>query len=260
MSGRPRGLRRGDDPLAPPGHLGRGVTVGGEDERHPRGDELRQERRPRVLLAHRLAQPRARDLHRDARGARGLHGGVFGRLALGGPVVAELLRQVEVRHHVEEPGRSGLGEKAVVLVPEVRGSLALVPLAGPRRVDPPARDEVDRPEDDVPVVRREELAQRLLVPLGVVGLDAEEDVDPPLELLSQGEHLLHVAGQLAPRHREAGVRVLAGEEVERDVVGDRHLRQPPRDGVKDVISGRAAGVPAARGVDVVIRHGHAGGG
>ena len=98
------------------------------------------------------------------------------------------------------------------------------------------------------------------MPLGVVGLDAEQHVDPPAELLPQLQDLLDVPGQLAPRHREPGLGVLAGEEVERHVVGDRDLGQPPREPVEDVISGRATGVPAACGVNVVIRHGHGGGG
>ncbi len=60
-------------------------------------------------------------------------------------------------------------------------------------------------EDDVPVVGAENLLERGLVAFRVVGLEAEEDVDPARELLLQGANLLDVAGQLRARHRDRGI-------------------------------------------------------
>ena len=254
------GLRCRDDLLEAPPRLGRGVTVGREDERHPGADELPQQRGLRVFLARRLAKACARDLYRHPRRADRFDRGLLGRRTLGRAAIPELLRQVEVRHHVVGPGGCRLRHEPVVLVPEVRRPFALVARGGAGGVDPAPRHDVDRPQDDVPRVRREELAETLLVSLRVVRLDPEEDVDPSAELLAQREHLLDVPGQLGPRHRETGLGVLAGEEPERHVVGERDLVEPPRDCPNDVISGRAARVPAPGGVDVVIRRAHRGGG
>jgi hypothetical protein len=90
------------------------------------------------------------------------------------------------------------------------------------------------------------------VSLDIVGLDAEQDVDPSPVLLLERKDLLDVAGKLLARHRESGVRVVAGEEVEREVVREGDLRETAGEGRLDVLAHRPAGVPAAGRMDVVV--------
>ena len=181
MLRRPRGPRRGDDLLAPPRHLGRRVAVGGEDDRHARGDELRRGApargtpRPPACAAPRSRPrpptPAARAASTAASSAASHSGGrwcpnFFGRSKC---VITS-----------KRPVAAAFAEEPVVLVPEVRRALAsrAVRPAPGASIQPPATKWTD-PRTTSHVVRREERrASAVLVPLGVVGLDAEEDVDP----------------------------------------------------------------------------------
>ena len=107
-------------------------------------------------------------------------------------------------------------------------------------------------EDDVPVVDAENLLERGLVAFRVVGLEAEEDVDPARELLFQGSNLLDVAGQLRARHRDRGIGILSRQEVEGNVVREGDLVEAPPERREDVLPHLAAGVAAAGRVDVIV--------
>ena len=141
--------------------------------------------------------------------------------------VAVLLRQVEVRQDVEEAGARRFREERVVAVVE-----RLHPLAGEaggrgrRIVDPAAVHPVHRAQDQVPVGPGQPARERLLVSFGVVGLETESDLDGAPEFLTELLDLADVTVELVLPHREPGIAIFFGQEVERNVVREADLRKP----------------------------------
>src|SRR5262245_13181536 len=118
---RSRGAGERQRLLVSPSDFGRSMRIGGERDGNAFGDELRQEPRLGVGLADGLAQARGRDLDGTAGLSSRRDRRVFRVLPNGGGTMPVLLRQVEVRQHVEETGACGLREQPVVLVVKAFG-------------------------------------------------------------------------------------------------------------------------------------------
>ena len=112
------------------------VRVGGERDRQAGVDRHLQQRRRRVELADGLAQPRRRDLHRDAGVEHRLDGGlvVVARVALGQrPRAAPDLDEVGVGHDVVEAGAGGLARASRSSAPRPCRAGRRGPRRGPTR-------------------------------------------------------------------------------------------------------------------------------
>ena len=100
------------------------VRVARQRDRQAGVDGHLQQRRRRVELADRLAQPGGGDLHRDAGVEHRLDGGlvVVARVALRQRArAAPDLDQVGVGHDVVQPGARRLGERLEVALPDAVG-------------------------------------------------------------------------------------------------------------------------------------------